>query len=155
MSAGAEDSDFKPLTAQEAASWRQRQKPMSMVVPLLWQLALGALAVLVAWRGFPSRPSIAMSVLYGVCAVWIPAWLFARAMARQQRRAGHALSALSALMLWEGIKIVLTIALLLAASRVVKDLNWLALLIGFVVTVKAAWLGWWWQMRPSRQVRDN
>lgn len=122
--------------------------------PLLWQLALGALAVVVAWVSFPGRASVAMSVLYGACAVWIPAWLFARAMARQQRKAGHALGALSALMLWEGIKIVLTIALLLAAPRVVRDLSWLALLTGFVVTVKAAWLGWWWQMRPSRPVRD-
>lgn len=120
---------------------------MSMWVPLLWQLALGVLVVLVAAAGFSDRPVLAVSALYGACAVWIPAVVFVRAMQRQQRRASHALSALSALMLWEGIKIVLTIALLLAAPRVVTNLNWLALLIGFVVTVKAAWLGWWWQIR--------
>ena len=57
-------------------------------------------------------------------------------------------------MLWEGIKIVLTIALLLAAPKVVKDLSWLALLIGFVVTVKAAWLGGWWQMLSETKARD-
>lgn len=155
MSDGEEDSEFKPLTAEEAASWRQRQRPVSVIHPLLWQLALGALAVAVAWVCFQGQPAIAKSVLYGACAVWIPAWVFARALMRQQQRAAHALAALSALMLWEGIKIVLTIALLLAAPRVVMDLSWPALLIGFVVTVKAAWLGWWWQMRPPGSARDN
>ncbi|WP_236904001.1 ATP synthase subunit I [Comamonas serinivorans] len=124
------------------------------MLPLLWQLALGGLVVLVAWVWFSDRPAVAMSALYGACAVWVPGWVFVRALKRQQQRAAHAMAALSALMLWEGIKIVLTIALLLAAPRVVKDLSWLALLIAFVVTVKAAWLGWWWQMRPSKSAKD-
>ena len=160
-SRGSDDSvdgdvgeEFKPMSAEEAAQWRQRQRPMSVYQPLMWQLVLGSLAVMVAWVWFSDRTAIAKSTLYGVAAVWVPAWVFVRALKRQQRRARHSMEALASLMLWEGVKIVLTIALLLAAPKVVKDLSWLALLIGFVVTVKAAWLGWWWQMRPQVRARD-
>jgi ATP synthase protein I len=79
--------------------------------------------------------------------------VFVRALKRQQGTR-HSMQALASLMFWEGVKIVLTIALLLAAPKVVKDLSWLALLLGFVVTVKAAWLGWWWQMRPQTKAQD-
>ena len=151
---GDADEGFKPMSADEAAQWRQRQRPLSVYQPLVWQLVLGSLAVMIAWLGFGDRVAIAKSVLYGVAAVWVPAWVFARALKRQQRRAKHSMEALGSLMLWEGVKIVLTIALLLAAPKVVKDLSWLALLIGFVVTVKAAWLGWWWQMRPQAKAQD-
>ena len=144
------DEEFKPWTAEEVAVWRQRQRPVSVYQPLMWQLLLGGLAVVVAWAWFPDRAAVAKSVLYGVAAVLVPAGMFARALMRQQRSAKHALQALSSLMLWEGVKIVLTIALLLAAPRVVKELIWPALLVGFVVTVKAAWLGWWWQMRAPQ-----
>lgn len=144
---------FKPMSAEEAAQWRQRQRPLSVYQPLVWQLVFGGLAVVVAWVWFLGRPAIAMSTLYGAAAVWVPAWVFVRALKRQQGTR-HSMQALASLMFWEGVKIVLTIALLLAAPKVVKDLSWLALLLGFVVTVKAAWLGWWWQMRPQTKAQD-
>lgn len=153
---GADEQEFKPLTAQEAQAWRKRQNPVSIMLPLLWQLVAGALVVGLSYVAFLSKPAIAWSALYGVVAVLIPSLLVARALVRQQRRALHPMAALASLMLWEGIKIVLTIALLLAAPRVLENLNWLALLLGFVVTVKAAWFGWWWQMKPSQpDVRNN
>ena len=151
---GDAGEEFKPMSAEEAAQWRRKQRPLSVYQPLMWQLVFGSLAVMVALVWFSDRTEIAKSTLYGVAAVWVPAWVFVRALKRQQQRARHSMQALASLMLWEGIKIVLTIALLLAAPKVVKDLSWLALLIGFVVTVKAAWLGWWWQMRPQVRARD-
>ena len=44
---------------------------------------------------------------------------------------------------WELVKIVLTVAMLLAAPRLVSQLNWLALLAGFVVTMKVYWVVMW------------
>lgn len=41
---------------------------------------------------------------------------------------------------WELAKLVLTIAMLAAAARLVKDLSWLALLVGMVVTMKTYWV---------------
>lgn len=40
---------------------------------------------------------------------------------------------------WEIAKIVLTVALLAAAPRLVPDLSWMALLIGMVITMKTYW----------------
>ena len=41
---------------------------------------------------------------------------------------------------WEMVKIVLTVAMLAAAPRLVAQLSWLALLAGMVVTMKTYWI---------------
>jgi len=41
---------------------------------------------------------------------------------------------------WELVKIAVTIAMLFAAPRLVGALSWLALLAGFVVTIKVYWV---------------
>jgi ATP synthase protein I len=41
----------------------------------------------------------------------------------------------------------LTVALLLAAPKVVSPLNWLALVAGFVVTMKVYWVAAWLHSR--------
>jgi ATP synthase protein I len=56
------------------------------------------------------------------------------------------------LMVWELVKVVLTVVLLLAAPKVVSDLSWLALVAGFVVTMKVYWLAMalGWMQRKSK-----
>jgi len=41
---------------------------------------------------------------------------------------------------WELVKIVLTVAMLAAAPRLVPGLSWLALLAGMVITMKTYWI---------------
>jgi ATP synthase protein I len=41
------------------------------------------------------------------------------------------------------VKVVLTVAMLFAAPGLIPDLNWLALLAGFVVTMKVYWVAMW------------
>ncbi len=54
--------------------------------------------------------------------------------------------------MWEMVKIGLTVAMLIAAPRLVLDLSWLAMLAGFVVTMKVYWLAMWLRwVRPHRQ----
>lgn len=68
----AEESDFKPLTAQEAAEWRQRHPPVSVVRVVKWQLVVGVvLTVLVGL--VTQRAGWMWSVAYGAAAVVIPA----------------------------------------------------------------------------------
>jgi ATP synthase protein I len=78
----------------------------------------------------------------------IPAAFFIRGLARQQQ-AGNAGSALVGFFVWEMVKIVLTIAMLFAAPRLIVQLDWLALLAGFVVTIKVYWVAMW--LRPGRK----
>ena len=97
-------------------------------------------------RVLTGQDAMGWSALYGGLSVWIPAALFARGLQRQnnrQKTSGHAGSALMGFFVWELVKIVLTVAMLLAASRLVSQLNWLALLAGFVVTMKVYWVAMW------------
>lgn len=132
----AEDPDFKPLTADEAQQWRQRHPPVS-VWRIVWGQALvGALVALVAWLVSDKSP-VAWSAAYGALAVVVPAALFARGMARQRLSAGAAMVGLFG---WELVKIVVTVAMLAAAPRLIPGLSWLALLVGMVVTMKTYWI---------------
>lgn len=139
----AAEEGFKPLSAEEARQWRGMNPPMSPW-PVVWvQAAVALLVSAVAWLVAGGVVSVVWSAVYGALAAWLPAVLFARMVARRMRMQSNAGSALVALMVWEGIKIVLTLALLLAAPKILAQVNWLALLAGFVVTIKAAWVALW------------
>jgi len=136
--AEAEESDFKPLTAQEAQAWRSRHRAIPVWRLVVVQALVGGLVALLA--GLVSgKPPIGWSAGYGALAVVVPAALFARGMARQ-RFAGSPGAAMVGFFGWEMVKIVLTVAMLAAAPRLVAQLSWLALLAGMVVTMKTYWI---------------
>jgi ATP synthase protein I len=72
--------------------------------------------------------------------------LFVRGLLRQ---AGLAGAALTGFFVWELAKIALTVAMLLVAPKLVPQLSWLALVAGFVVTMKVYWVAVW--LRPTRR----
>ena len=132
------EPEFKPLTPEQAAAWRQRNPVTSPWRVLALQVLVGvAVALLTGVVSGQSR--LAASVAWGVVSVVIPGVVFARALARQMRQK-QAGAALAGLLVWELVKIILTIALLLVAPKVIAGLSWLALVAGFVVTMKVYWL---------------
>ena len=135
---GGLEADFKPLTPEQAAAWRHRNPVASPWRVLALQVSVGA-AVAVLTGVVSGQFRLAASVGWGVVSVVVPGVVFARALARQMRlkQAG---AALAGLFVWELVKIVLTVALLLVAPKVVAGLSWLALVAGFVVTMKVYWL---------------
>lgn len=146
---GAQESDFKPLTREEAARWRASQPELTpwRVVRVQWLvgLALAALAGLVT-RQLP----IAWSVLYGAAAAALPASLMAWGLtssALAKSLAGRVETVFMNFVLWEGVKILLTVVLLWVAPRMVPNLNWLALVAGLVVVLKVYWFGFVIQAR--------
>ena len=142
-----EDLEFKRLSAQEAQALRELQPMVSPWRVVAWQALVGSLAALVVWA--LTQSSVAgWSAAYGALAVVIPAALFARGLLRQ-RGAASAGSALAGFFVWEMVKIALTVAMLVAAPRLILQLNWLALLAGFVVTMKVHWVAIW--LRPARK----
>jgi ATP synthase protein I len=94
------------------------------------------------------------SVAYGCMAAWVPAVLFARGFVRQKNAPGAG-AALAGIFVWEFVKIVLTMVLLLVAPKMVVGLNWLALLAGFVVTMKASWFAMLWQHRRNQSIDES
>ncbi len=144
------ESDFKPLSAEEAQAWRQSNPQASPWRVLLLQVGVGALMALLTGL-VTGQLHLAASAAWGAVAVVIPAVVFVRALSRQMRRT-QAGSALVGLFVWELVKIVLTVALLLVAPKVISDLSWFALVAGFVVTMKVYWLAMalGWMQRKSK-----
>ncbi len=146
----AEDSDFKPLTAQEAEQWRRRNPPVSPWKVVLGQSLVGVVVALVAWV-WTQDVRAGWSAAYGSLAVVVPAALFAYGVLRQKSAPRPGLAMLG-FVGWEAAKIVLTIALLVAAPRVVPSLNWLALVAGLVITMKTYWVAL--MVRPGVRKTD-
>ncbi len=149
-SAFAEDEDvaaiaeIKPWSAEEAREWRERHPPLSPWRIVAWQAGVGSLAAGLTWW-LSGRGELAGSVGYGALAVVLPAAVLARGMSRQ---AGAAKAAMVGFFVWELVKIVLTVAMLVAAPKVVPGLNWPAMLAGFVVAMKVYWVAMW--LHPAR-----
>ena len=151
----ASDADFKPWSAEQAREWRAAHPPVSPWPVVGWQAVAGLAVVLVAlvWSG--GMTAVTYSVAYGVFAAWVPAVLFARMVARRMRRQASPHGALMALMVGEGIKVALTVALLLSAPKILAQVHWLALLAGFVVTIKAAWVALWLKSAKRHSARTE
>ncbi len=145
----AEDQDFKVLTREEAQKLRDANPPVSPWAVLAGQLAVGVLTACVVW-GLTGRAGAGWSALYGALAVVVPAALFARGVASKlwSLNAG---TAVVGFFVWEMVKVALTVAMLFAAPRMIVQLDWLALLAGFVVTMKVYWVAMWLNLgRASR-----
>ena len=134
----AEESDFKPLTAEEAAVWRRRNPPISVWKVVAGQALVGVLVALVAWALTGSVP-VGWSAAYGALAVVVPAALFARGVLRHSALLNPR-AAMVGFFGWEIVKILLTVALLAAAPWVVSGLSWVALVVGMVITIKTYWI---------------
>ena len=141
---------FTPLTREEAGRIRMANPPVSPVGVLAGQLVAGSLVASIAWA-ITGLPSAAWSAAYGSLAVVLPAALFARGLSRQKAGA-DAGALLAGFLVWEMVKVGLTVAMLFAAPRLVGQLSWLAMLAGFVVTMKVYWVAVWLRLvRSHRQ----
>jgi len=146
----AQDEGFKPLTHEEAQKVRELNPPFSLWSVWAGQVGVGIVVAVLAWL-VTGQARMGWSAGYGALAVVVPAALFARGLSRQ-KSATHGNAALVGFFVWEMVKIALTVAMLLAAPRLVEGLNWLALLAGFVVTMKVYWVAMWFG--PARKTRS-
>lgn len=134
----AEVSDFKPLTADEARRLREQHPELSPWWVIGAQVLAGVLVAVAAWA-WTQAPVAAVSAFYGAMAVAVPAALFIRGT-RPMRGGMSQSAAMLKFFVWELIKIALTVALLAAARWLIKDLHWLALVVGVVVALKMYWV---------------
>ncbi|MBP6718732.1 MAG: ATP synthase subunit I [Rhodoferax sp.] len=149
---GFDDLEFKQLTAEEVKFLRHASRPVSPWQVVALQALVGFTVAVLAWV-FTGKQLVGWSAAYGSLAVVLPAVIFVRGLARQQG-APNAGSALGGFFMWEMVKIALTVAMLFAAPRVVLSLNWLALLAGFVVTMKVYWVAMWLHSRRNKSVAN-
>ena len=73
----ADEPEFKPMTAEEARQWSEKNPSVSPGAVVGVQALVGLVVALVAW-GLTGRENVGWSAGYGALAVVIPAALFAR-----------------------------------------------------------------------------
>ena len=139
----SDTQDFKPLTAEEVQELRLQQPLLSIWRVVLAQIVVGSAVAALTWL-FTGRVSAAWSAAYGGLAVVVPAALFARGLTSKATTVNSG-TAVFGFLLWELVKIGLTIAMLYAAVWLVKDLSWPAMLVGLVVTMKVYWVVFAWR----------
>jgi ATP synthase protein I len=135
--------DFRPLTAEEVQKLRLQQPLLSIWRVVLAQAVVGLAVAALTWL-FTGRVSVAWSAAYGALAVVVPAALFARGLTSKTSSINTG-AAVFGFLLWEMVKIGLTVAMLYAATWLVKDLSWPAMLVGLVFTMKVYWVVFAWR----------
>ncbi|MEY4883208.1 MAG: hypothetical protein RIS34_1062 [Pseudomonadota bacterium] len=142
------ESDFKPLTADEARQLREKSPSISPWRVVVGQAVVGVVVAVVAWA-LTGRQNVGWSAGYGALAVVIPAALFARGLMSPVSSANPG-AAVAGFFLWEMVKIALTVVMLFAAPKLVVGLSWPAMLVGLVVTMKVYWVVL--LMRPKKEL---
>lgn len=111
------------------------------------QAVVGIAVALLVW-GITRRVEGWWSALYGAAVVVVPAALMARGMTSRLGAINPVAGAVS-YMLWQGVKIAVSVAMLMVAPRIVDGLSWPALLAGLVVCIKVYWVALLWR-RPAK-----
>lgn len=142
-----EGPPFKQLSAEEARQLRERHPSVSPWWVVAGQAGVGLVVALVAWA-LTGKQSVGWSAGYGALAVVIPAAVFARGLTGRFSSLNAGTAAVGFL-LWEMVKLALSLAMLVAANKVVADLSWPALLVGLVLAMKVYWIALAFAPRPK------
>ena len=122
-----------------------RLKSVSPWKVVALQAVVGTVVALVCW-GTTGSFSVGASALYGAGVVVVPAVLMARDMTSRLSLMSPGAGAVS-FMLWEFVKILVSIVMLAMAPKLVPGLSWPALLAGLVVCLKMYWVALLWRGR--------
>ncbi len=147
----AQGKPVKRLTREEVQALRGRLRTVSPWRVIAVQAVVGVVVALLAglatgtWGG-------AWSALFGAATVVVPGALMARGTTSKLSSLSPAVSAVS-VMLWESMKIVVTVAMLMLAPRLVQPLNWPALLAGLTICISVYAFALLWRDRPGRKLR--
>lgn len=139
---------FKALTREEAQALREKDPPLNPWRVIVVQLGVGTVvALLAAW--LTGRQEVGWSLLYGAFTVVVPGALMARGMTSRLSSVSPGASAVS-FMLWEMVKIAVSIVMLMLAPKLVQPLSWPALLAGLVLCMKVYWVALLWRGRSTK-----
>ena len=143
------DRAAQPWSAEQANAWRARTHAMSPWLPVAMQ-GLVALLLLACSMVPDWSKSTRLSLVWGVLSGLLPSLLCVAGyrittwMLRGLPYGTQAVLGLASIFCWELVKLLLSVALLILAGRMVLNLHWLTMLLAFVVVVKAYWLAFLW-----------
>lgn len=138
----------EPLTPEQAQAFRARYRALSPWTVVMVQAGAGLLVVALAGLFVGTRSTV-LSSLYGMLIVVVPSALLARGITRA--RGLEARAAALNFMLWELLKMGVSVAMLAASAWIVPGLSWPALLVAMLVCMKMNWLALLWQGRKTNR----
>lgn len=145
---GGGSKAFKPLTREQAQALRAADPPLSPWRVVAVQAAVGVVVALLALL-LTGRQEMGWSALYGAATVVVPGALMARGMTSRLSSMNAGAGAVS-FMLWEAVKIAVSVAMLMLAPKLVQSLSWPALLVALVLCIKVYWLALLWRGRSVK-----
>ncbi|MED5620799.1 ATP synthase subunit I [Ideonella sp. BN130291] len=139
----AAKQDFKPLSREQAQALRAKNPSVSPWRVIAVQVVVGGVVAALAWL-LTQRMEVAWSSLYGTATVVLPGVLMARGMT--SRLSGMSpVAGAAGFMVWEMVKIGVSVVMLMLANRIVQPLSWPALLVGLVICMKVYWVALLWR----------
>jgi ATP synthase protein I len=138
---------FKRWTADEAKALRLKSPSVSPWRVVAWQGMAGVVITLVAWLLWDT--TVALSAGYGALVVMLPAAVLARGI-MSPMASMNAVSAALGFMVWEMVKIGLSVAMFFAAPQLIENLSWIALLVGVILTMKVYWVAAIYKPKPLK-----
>ncbi|MBH9551619.1 ATP synthase subunit I [Inhella gelatinilytica] len=136
----AQSQPVAPWTREQVQALESRQPGLSPWRVVMVQALVGAvLSGLWALLGSAPRPQ-AVSAMWGAAAVVLPSALMAWGL---RRRGVQPTAALLAFAVWELVKVLLTVAILVAAVKTLPALSWPALLVSLIGCLKVHVWGLW------------
>ncbi len=144
---GDAEETFHKLTREEAAAWRVRNPVVSPWRVVAVQGAVGLVVAMLAWL-FTGRLDVLGSALYGVATAVIPGALMARGMTSPLSALSPVVSTVSVLG-WGSVKLIVSVALLGLAPKVVQPLSWPALLAALAACLMVYGFALRWHARKG------
>jgi ATP synthase protein I len=144
----AADPTFKPLSREQAAALSASQPTVSPWRVIVVQAGVGMVLALLCGL-ITGRISVVQSALWGAATVVVPGALMARGMTSRLTSLSPGTSAVS-FMVWEMLKIAVSVLMLMLAPRLVQDLSWPALLVAMVLCMKVYWVALLWRGRTKK-----
>jgi ATP synthase protein I len=111
------------------------------------QVVVGCLSAAVLGL-FLGHSQVIGSALYGAATVVVPAALMARGMTSSLSSMSPGSGAVS-FVLWEFVKIAVTVLMLMLAPKIVQPLYWPALLVSLVLCLQVYWVALSWRGRSK------
>jgi ATP synthase protein I len=141
------EETFHKLTREEAAAWRARNPMVSPWRVVAVQGAVGLVVAMLAWL-LTRRVDVFGSALYGAATAVIPGALMARGMTSPLSAMSPVVSTVS-VMGWGSVKLIVSVALLGVAPKVVQPLSWPALLAALAACLMVYGFALRWHARKG------
>ena len=138
-------SPAKALTREEAQALRARLGVTSPWRVVAVQAVVGVVTAALAWW-LTGNLMVGLSALYGAAVAVVPGALMARGMTSRFSSVSPGQSAVS-FMLWELLKIAVSVVMLMLAPQILQSPSWPALLGALVICIKVYWFALLWRGR--------